>query len=380
MKDILFLSFPHQLLHAISALKYERSKSEQPFNGPVIVLVWAYRAVEHLPGSRFRHLFNKLLLGLPWVKLIFPGYLTRQFSLSPHRSIFQRVRCLNRQFHEKDVRLIGYAHDISLDHTAQVVLQAFPLAKALCFGDTPGFLYSRAEIESSIVFRPSFIKSLFRNQANTDSGIRWRFADENIVAIHFDSKTPPDEACTKVLPPEMLKLTLQTMCEGLETERREQKLFLQQLGTATSPRLLLISNFSESNLTTRRSELNMYRELINRHALARDVIVIKPHAGSPSNMVRRIAASLPRLRIVQLPKSLQFIPIEMLDVILRGSHTLSVSSSTALISLLYGPEHSIHALTDEVIERYFAPGSRAAFQAANKMIVDAINSNSQTCL
>jgi len=375
VNDILFVSFPHQLLHAISSLKHERAQSGQPSDDPVIVWVWAYQAGEHMPGSRFRRLFDKLLVGLPWVQLMFPGYLKRQFTLSPHRSISQRARCVNRCFDGKSVRLIGYAHDVGHDHTAQALLQAFPSAKTLCFGDTPGFLYARDEIALSMIYRPSVIKQLFHNRMDADIGLRWRFADENIVAVRFCSKSTQGEGSAVVLPTETLISTMQALCHGLEAERQQQQQFLQQLAAPSKPWLLLTSNFSESNLTTRLNELSLYSELISRHALSRDVVIIKPHVGSPANMVRQIAARLPGLRIVALPESLRWIPVEMLDVILRDSQTVSVSSSTALISLLYGPDNAHHALTNDMIERYFEPDSRADFRAANEMIVQAIKGN-----
>ena len=128
MDELLLISFPHQLLHAISALRHDRMLNGQAPDAAVTVFVWAYQPGEHLPGSRFRALFRKLLVGLPWVRLAFPGYPIRQLALSPHRSIAQRVRYVRQSLgggRADRVRLVGYAHDSGADHTAQVLRQSF---------------------------------------------------------------------------------------------------------------------------------------------------------------------------------------------------------------------------------------------------------------
>lgn len=381
MDELLLISFPHQLLHAVSALRHDRMLNGQAPDAEVTVFVWAYQPNEHLPGSRFRALFRKLLVGLPWVRLAFPGYPIRQLAMSPHRSIAQRVRYARQSLgagRADRVRLVGYAHDAGADHTAQVLLQSFPGARALCFGDPPGFLYTPEEILRSAQYLPSPMKTLFGHKAGADAGLKWRFADANTVTIHFQATARKARQDAILVPTALVLSTLRDLCTGLEAERIHQKRFMASLHAPRAPRLFLLSNFSESKIVTRKEdELEIYRGILRQHAREDDVVVVKPHVGSTPGMAAELARTLPNFRLVCLPHRLQWLPVEMLDVLVRGSHCLSVSSASVLLKLLYGDQIASHALTDDIVDRYFVPDWKLAYRDVNRLMIQAIEEIAQ---
>jgi hypothetical protein len=374
-RDLILVSFPHQLLHAIAALRMERLRRGIAVDDPLTVWVWSYQAKEHLASSRFRSLFSQMLKGLPEARLSIPGYLTRQWALCPQRSVTDRARYLAKHLVTTLPRLVVYSHDVGSDHTAQALLQAARVADAICFGDPPGFIYSQEEIHRSAAYRPSLMRQLFRNRLSSDACLDWRFADISWVAVDFARGAETEQAPgppTRVIPLEVLRQTLQLLLEGVEQRASLQQRVLAQFPEKCVPRLLLLSNFTESRMTSRSQELLLYGELIRQYARPDDWVLVKPHAGTSPSFVRRLVASLAGYRLSVLPSALSTLPVEMLDEILKRCDVISVSSASALLTLLDTAASVTHGLTDALIEQYFAPEWVVRFQVANQSILKAV--------
>lgn len=368
VRDLALASFPHQLLHALASLRHQREHEGRPVDDEALLLVWSHQPREHRAGSRFRHQFAQLLQGFPWVRLVFPGYVARQTWLSPHLAIRARVRALARHLGPCEVERCYYAHDASADHTAQVLLQWQPHARAICYGDPPGFLYPAAGAEAR---RKLAARWLAREPLGQGSDLpAWREASLNLVAVRFP--LPAGVAGAVQLVPRPLYLdTLASLRRGLPQLASLQRRLLASLGGRPAT-LLVLSNFTESRLTRREDELALYRELLQAHAPAGGLVLLKPHAGTTPAFLHDLQARLSSHRLQLLPPELRWLPVELLDLLLQGVTVLSVSSSSVLLSYLYGGDRVRHGLTGEAIDRWFRPEVRADFRADNAAILHVL--------
>ncbi len=339
----------------------------------VTILVWCYDAREHLPRSRFRNLFQSLLKNQSEIKLEFPGYFERVFSLSPFRPIRDRIRPLRKLVGFKDFRLLGYSHDVGADHTAQVALQCWLEAKAFCYGDPPGFLYSRQEIERSAIAPQSVTRTLFSCGRNPDADLVWRYADHDCVALDLSGMAKSvSEREVLEIPRDFLQDTLRCLCAGLDPQCLEIQQDILRSNGSRPPSILLLSNFFESGIASRAGELRLYARLLQQHAPTGSLVLLKPHAGTTPSFIREIAASLSSHRVAPLPAEIAWMPVEMLQILVPSTRIISVSSASALLGLLYCNRNIAHGLSTELIEELFYPRWHEHFKKANDAILQRL--------
>jgi hypothetical protein len=123
--------------------------------------------------------------------------------------------------------------------------------------------------------------------------------------------------------------------------------------------LLLLSNFSGSQLATRESELALYREILERHVPAGSRVLVKPHPGSAPDFVAALIASLPpgRWNVEVLQEALLSMPVELAHELLARCTVLSLSFATVSLRYLHGST-VIHALDDSLIESHILPAKK----------------------
>jgi hypothetical protein len=356
--DLIVLSFPHQLIHALSALRHRRALRGSPDTDPVTIFVWSHQPYEHSRRSRTRRILDALLPALPQAHFLFPGLVARISIWSPHAPVLLRITAA-RAVCRHPPRAVYYAHDISDDHTAQVLLQAFPCATAVCFGDPPGFLYPPVTAPGGLTW-PARQGGVPR---------QWRNSDERFVAV--DIAQGPQEP-KQLIPGDVLRGTLAALTARLPTAREAQ---CALIGTASSSRrivLLVLSNFTESRLTHRTAELALYEALVRQQADVEDIIWIKPHFGSNPAVTVALQARMPEYNIRVLPEPLRWLPLEFLDVLLQRAQVLSVSSASVLLASLYGNARVLHVISADIIRDYFIRERQKDFTEANCAIIEAL--------
>ena len=125
-RALLFVSFPHQLLHALGALNYDRLTRNIPIDSPVEIFVWSFQVGNHATGTNFRKILEAAVQEFRMVKLYIPKLTERSIHLSPYRTLCDRVGWLKKVFAGKCFGAIYFSHDASSDRTAQVIMQTFP--------------------------------------------------------------------------------------------------------------------------------------------------------------------------------------------------------------------------------------------------------------
>lgn len=368
---IMLVSFPHQLLHALAALRHDRHRLGIPDGTPANILVWSHRASDHLEGSAFRKIIGAALTRFRHVRSVFPTFAERRSALSPYRTVMDRAAWVRRSLGDRAFMHVYFSHDASADRTAQVLMQAYPGARHVTFGDPPGFLYPSYSEDLPARALDSPVKRLF-----------WKSRLRGLAVLHAPSCAVValnlcDESArpanVELLPLETLLEVRDAIEEGLQSGWIDGPLCASARGGAEpAPLIFLTGNFTQSELTTHSNELSMYVELCRTHATACSRIVLKPHFGSPPAFTRQLLSRLDGFEVELLSGSLQQVPIEMMSGLVGSGRIVSVSSSSALLAYLFRAPVE-HALTDGLIRRYFKRDAWNHMLPANSQILRAMS-------
>ena len=364
------ISFPHQLLHALCALQHDREARGIAHHSKALLIVWSYQASDHEPNSKAREFFESTLRDYPYIECIFLSLNERRIALSPYRKLTPRINWIRRHLgiHGGEQLSFYYAHDASADHTAQAFMQALQAEKIICYGDAPGFLYpskkpSRAPVQPSL----RWLKNLYWF-SRINRITPWLGADSAMIVVDFGEW---EERCDfprpTVIPSIIFSRTLNSLKSAIPQIATFEQFLIKQ-PEDTSQAVLILSNFTNSKLTTQTNELALYQSICKAHLKSGDRLYIKKHAGTSHIFLKKLLTTLDDYRAEPFPSELEHIPIELFTKLHDSCKVLSVSSASALLSLIPGA-HTIHALTQEHINLYFNPAYRSYMTAANNRIL-----------
>lgn len=360
---LLLISFPHQLLHALSALKYYRLRQGIPDQTPAIIFAWAYQSSHHAQNSAFRRILNSTICDFPFIKLVFPTWRERFFNISPYRTLINRVGWVRSKLCPFSIDAIFFAHDASADRTSQVLMQSFPEAEPICFGDPPGFLYPQFHSQ----YQSNILKRLFWS-SRTRGTLSMISPVLTFVSIDFYNNHNAVDGNVLIVPREIITDTLTSLQRVMEKVKKDLNVNYEILLKRSSCiNILLLSNFSESGLAEENNELALYGEICKEFKSPYARLLIKPHFGTKPDFMRKLAMRLSSHDPVFLSPIEAQIPIEFFPELIRTGNIISVSSSSALLSHIYQKKIS-HALTANRIRKYFQNDKVAYMLEANQAI------------
>lgn len=368
MHSLLLISFPHQLLHALSALKYYRLREGIPDQAPAIILVWAHQTEEHASNSSFRKILKHMLLEFTHIRVIFPKLSERRYHLSQFRTIVYRIYRIRTILEtNNNIDAIFFSHDASADQTAQVLMQSFSKADPICFGDPPGFLYPQFHS----IYQENFLKRQF--WVSRARGLTSLILPKiSIVTIDFYNNLNTTNGKVLVLPREIVIQTLSSLQRGITEIKEELRIdYANLVGNANSLSILLISNFSESGLIDIHKELALYSDICKNFISSDCKLIIKPHFGTNIRFLKRLSNSLSLYSPEIFTSLAGQIPIELFPELVRRSTIISVSSSSALLAHLFDTKIS-HALTRTRILQNFKANRVPYMLEANHAIENSL--------
>ncbi len=369
---VVLVSFAHQLVHAMCAVELDRQLNGYSMDSRVVIAVWSYGASNHDEHSTTRALFESAIQAYPFAELLFFSREERKGALSAYRHIGRRGDWLKRRLASCNLDRpdFFYAHDVSADHTAQAFMQALTDSRHLCYGDAPGFLYPpRPPHLNSLTLSVSGLKNAFwRSRAY---GIHtWRAATQAYIAIDFNEYEKGGALPRPNLVPSELLLQHMERVKATLPEIRNFEDWV--LALADKPTcVLLLSNFSKSRLMGVQQELTLYQQICRENLKKGERILIKKHPGTTPSFLKELELHLKDFEVESFPTSVEDLPIELFTAISTHTPVLSVSSASALFSLI--PKSSvIHALKKEHIQNLFYPAQQNyMLEANNKILIHA---------
>lgn len=367
---VILISSPHQLLHALCALSYDRASNGIASDSPTTLVLWSYQSADHLPDSHTRQFFDTALKSFPFITSVLPSLKERRGPLSPYRKLMKRAQWLREYLNVTPGRCdtFYYAHDASSEHTAQAFMQALLAKRNICYGDSPGFLYpsTRPQAHTLDISLRGLKKTFWFNRVSIPG--EWIAATSALTVVNFDDLDPSLPGPTRTtVPVEVLEQTLAALKTFFAPA-----LQLDQTISARSKTepiwVLVLSNFTSSKLTREQDELELYVHICKTHVKPGGAIFVKKHVGTPDAFVIQLLQRLNHYNVEKLPDRLDFLPIEFLGEILNACGIISVSSASALLSLLPAP-NLVHALTRENIDAFFRPAHKDYMILANERIL-----------
>lgn len=347
----------HQLLPAITAVTYEREINHLPIEQPTFIYI------PHITEEE-----KKLISATyPWCTFISTHHL-----LGP-KIAFQK--CMPIKIGEKILRLlykkdffetIYFAHHATSDFTAQTFIQAFPNAKSICYGDGFGNFIDQ-----------DYLKPLIKN--NVRNIFSW--LKQRIKRIGCNFINP--EKTLLMIPVNLSKNHLKTSLQipskthakqVLNALQKNNTLFNQYIDSCCNEfknktiYLFLLNNLSHSKLMSTKNECLLYQAIIEKHVPQKSVLLLKPHAGGNRLQIKTLADwAIKKGYIVKIFPALFFtMPIELAGEILKNYSILSTSYATISLQYFYNIS-AIHALDDNLIERYFFPSKKEWVKHQNKI-------------
>ncbi len=364
--SLVLVSFPHQLVHALAAIYQLRMDSSTRKDSRITVFAWSYDPFDHVPDSRFSKVLRAQTAGFPHIRLKIPGLSVRLTALAAFAPIMVRAKALRNllRMHGSAYGDVYYSHDASGDRTAQAVMQAYPDAARICYGDPPGFIYPPLDASIGRVRTGLgvWLKSKFIYR-----GVKELDRDRAIVTLDMNgsrSRTVSDQVFDELLP-KLLDGTSKLVEHALDE-------LLSAASADTAPYLLLMSNFSESGLCIASSERDLYVEIIERHVPKGATVILKPHSASREMDAKALGLRLRDHRILVSTPVMQTMPIELMPDLIDACTTLSVSSSSALLCRLMKPRLR-HVLDDGLISRHFKSQKQEYMRDSNACIRRAMD-------
>jgi hypothetical protein len=367
---VMMISFPHQLLHALCALQHDRVCRGIALETRALLIVWSYQESDHEPSSYARQFFQLALRNYPYVECIFLSRRERKFALSPYRKLTSRARWIRKMLGVSGPARVSfyYAHDASADHTAQAFMQALQAEKNICYGDAPGFLYpSKKPSRTPLTLSLRWLREVFWS-SRIGNATPWLAAESAFIAVDFGEWEEGQGLPFPVVIPDIIfSRVLASLRKSFPEIARFERQLSEQPNNV-SKAILILSNFTNSKLTSENSELALYKAICDTHLKPGDHIYIKKHAGTSQAFMSKLLSGLGEYCAMAFPSELEHIPIEFFTELHQNCKVISVSSASAIFSRIPGA-HANHALTQELIIRFFNQNCQDYMILANNRIL-----------
>ena len=368
--------YPQQLLPGLAAIIEFRRRFGIDTEAPATVLVWSDPGVGAAFLAQRRQAFERLLQAFPWTTLVFPTPEDIRANLSPNARVPAKARHLRERFGGGAFAAVVYAHDIGSDYLAQSAMQAFPDARRVCYGDALGIVYSN-DYYTRLTYPLGTPAQALAHPRRTLTHLLWRGLrhfrlpprrkrlDADYAALILPCDPGEDFLPGKVLI-DIGRDTLDQVTDRLARSAEPGR----DTAAAAGKHLMLLGSFSESGFTSEEDEIGLYLQAARAHVPADGTLILKAHPASYGEKVRNIAAALGAHCRVE-PAGADAMPIEVLRSLARCRSVISFSYSSVSLHYLHGSQ-VIHAMTPDLIDRYFPPHIRRWMHESNDLYLDQL--------
>ncbi len=382
--DLVQVYYPHNLIPAITALRWLREENGDPPDGAATVVVRTQRA-DPARKERLYETVRILAQAYPWLSVWAPtdDELKRYFSaITP---VPVRAGRLRSRFGPRYFDRIFYPHNVAGDFTAQSLFSAFPDAKRICYGDSLGIVYSPSGFEAMNYDTGGLYESL-RNPWTTAKNFLLRLArmamapragknfEPHQYALLIPAQLGGDTlgATLPTIPDkEMAHKTIRAFQMRVPDYMRKVDEALNCAGERAY--LFPMANFAEALCMSQEGEIELYRRILMEYVPVGSTIILKPHPGAEPSKTERLARSLAQkydIRLFDAEGSL--VPMELADRLARECEVLSVAYTSVSLPYLYGTKIK-HLLDDRLIDEFVNRAKRKWVRTGNDFYLFAID-------
>jgi hypothetical protein len=261
-----------------------------------------------------------------------------------------------------------------LGHGSPLLLNSYPAAKKVAYGDSFGLVGQREAIEQTNA--PPAMRTRLRNFARQlilGEPAKVDF-DVAILPLPIDVSGRYFSNIDLIVP---TKNHVRACVEQIYAHLPDLQLYCKKLveaGTSGDRHLYLLSNLSASGLTTASSELNLYTEVIQNCSPSGATIYLKPHPRSTFEVLNQLVDRLKddyKVILVDDPRFSR-IPIELWVELIQHCEVIAMYSTSAInLKYLYDKLVTM-PLTESQITKYFVPGKADYIALAHRMIHESL--------
>jgi hypothetical protein len=374
--DLVFISFPHQWPYARSALLASACGASRD-ERDVVIFVWSYNLLNHRRKSVFLSAMRAIIGDSPARIIFAPSTLKRALLLAPMLPRGFRARIIRQMLNQFKIGSVFFAHDASADRTAQACMQAFPTALRVCFGDPPGFTYQSPPERRRRPLRDFFYSSvvgIFRVLGCREPRFELR---QQVCITAWDLPLVAERSRFAERKRVSKALLVSAIDEARVNLGRKFELQFSQIFDVDprldQSRIVILSNFFESNIMDLHVELEIYTETISKILSPSGFVLVKFHPGSGNRKKRELTSFFKNNdRVIFFPERFDVVPIECLARANPGFRWISFSSVSIVLreALAEDVDHAISPSVEEVLG-----GSDVAltFKAANRLLRESLS-------
>lgn len=375
MNKVSIISIDHinQLIPAYAALKHTRL-ANIALEKTLLILTKPHIAFNQL---KLDHI-QTLVSNEPKAVVINGYSLFKYPKLMTYIPVRLRAKFLYKKLKNYQIDDVFFSHDISSDFWNQALMHAFPKAKRVCYGDALGLVYTqnyftqlmyRIKNQNKIIIHNIFAR-IKRKFLYPTKGNQLK-PHEAILAIPCDpGKDFLPQCALSIIPQHELKDCVQQLAETIPQFKTHMRDIISNHSKPCY--LLMLSNFTESKLTTLENEISLYKEILAKHAQKDSIIIIKPHPAHNPVFFNQIIDALSQEYLIQIiDKEFYHLPIELAESLVQGCEVLSVSYSSISLPYIYDKKVT-HVLTQELINTYFSIEKMSWFIESNNLYLNMI--------
>jgi len=296
-----------------------------------------------------------------------------EFARSFHKKLTYReiLRRFRRKLGVEHIDEIYYAHDIG-GRVPELVMNAFPEAERIIFGDGMGSLYNKTyhlalssgaslsqarqalRTRNNFAFR-SIRRILIRRLVDLLLGSPQPYqADKAVLILPMDQTGDCLDDMELIVVPKQQVQKIISDCQNSIPELVEYSRGLLA-GEPPPYVLILLANISDGNFTSLENEVKLYEEIIRRHVTPKTTLFIKGHPLSVAPLDEMLSI---RLSTDYFPRVISHkfarYPIELWSELVGDCKVISIAYSNISLAFLYNVP-VVFPFDDALIEKYISP-------------------------
>ncbi|HAT6809158.1 alpha-2,8-polysialyltransferase family protein [Legionella pneumophila] len=364
----------NQLIPAIAAYRHNKIINKSTLK-PLIILT-----KPHIPFNSLKISHIQALISNELNSIVLSGYsLFKHPKFITYLPVRLRAKLIRRKLKKYEFDELFFSHDISSDFWNQALMHAFPHAKRICYGDALGLVYTQTyfsrfmyQIINKNGIIPHNILARLKRKLIYPAKKYQLQAQQAILAIPCDPGRDFLTQCDfSIIPKDGLKKCVADLADCIP----DFKTHMQDL-IKNSPNpcyLLMLSNFTESKLTTIDNEIALYKDILSKYATVGSTVILKPHPAHNPDLFSLIINTLKEnYNIEVIDQKYYHLPIELAESLVQGCEVLSVSYSSISLPYLYDKQVN-HVLTQELVNKYFLIQKMSWFIESNNLYISMIN-------
>lgn len=307
----------------------------------------------------------------PWARVVFvSGREMRSLMRSRYSHSIRRLRTLIGGDHFDEIYL---ARD-HIGHGSPLLLNAYPTARKLSYGDSFGLVGQRESLGALEAPVSIQMQLRFLLRRLLLGGPRHIGFDGAVLSLPIDMSGSYLRSVELIVPSKTHVLACMEQVYGTVPDLRSYCQTLCKAGPPDKSQLYLLSNLSGSGLTDERREVELYAEVIRERSPLGGTVYLKPHPRSTFDVLDGLVGRLEHdfQLIVVDDRRFARMPVELWIDLIHHCEVVAMFSTSAINLKYLFSKQVIMPLTEARIVRYLDPAATHHVSSLYRMMRESL--------